>query len=101
MKIGKILRPNKKGQIVIPKEIRNELGIDQYSTLNLLIRDNGFYVHPITSIGAKTKTDNTAFLKMLKETQGAWGSASKEEIKKEKERRKLELKAAARSKNAW
>lgn len=102
MKIGKILKPNKKGQIVIPKDVRDELGINQYSTLNLLVRDDGFYVHPITNVGTtKAKTDNAAFLKMLKETQGAWGPASKEEIKRESARRKLELQASARARNAW
>lgn len=101
MKIGKIIKPNTKGQIVIPKEVRSVLKINKNTLLNLLVRENGFYVYPIKGIQSQTETDKTALLKVLKETQGMWGKAKEDEVTKEKKSRKLELKAAAKARKKW
>lgn len=101
MKVGKIIKPNTKGQIVIPKEVRSVLKINKNTLLNLLVRENGFSVYPINDINSHAETDKTAFLNVLKETQGMWGKASDDELRKEKESRKLELKTATNARKKW
>lgn len=101
MKIGKIIKPNTKGQIVIPKEVRSVLKIDKNTLLNLLVRENGFYVYPIKGIHSQVESDKTALLKVLKETQGMWGEEASDELIKEKETKKLELKTSAEAKKKW
>jgi AbrB family looped-hinge helix DNA binding protein len=50
MKVGYIARPNKKGQVVIPKKLRDELGITSDTAINFVIRDNGVYMYPIEEV---------------------------------------------------
>lgn len=100
MKIGIISRPNKKGQFVIPQKIREQFGIDENSSLNIIVKDNGFAVYPIKEIHTQSERDigNEAFLKILEKTRGAWGPATKEDLKRERARRRLELRASRRRK---
>ena len=100
MKIGIITRPNKKGQVVIPKKIRDELYITENTPLNLVLRDNGIYIYPIEKIIPKTNKDES-FAEILIRTRGAWGKPSKEEIKREKQRHRLEILSSKKNKNAW
>lgn len=103
MKIGIITKPNKKGQIVIPKKIRDKLYITENTPLNLVVRDNGIYIYPVGEVVGKSEsqTSNEAFLELLKRTRGAWGKPSKEDIKREKQRDKLEKLSSKKNKNAW
>lgn len=100
MKVGFIAEPNKKGQIVIPKQIRDALRITADVSLNIILRGEGMYIYPIKRI--VTKEEEPDLLKVLEKTQGAWANSDwKEFDKREKIRRRLELKAAKKAKNAW
>jgi len=99
MKVGFIAEPNKKGQIVIPKQIRDTLGITANVSLNIILRGEGMYIYPIKRVITKEESD---LLKVLEKTQGAWADSDwKEFDKREKQRRRLELKEAKKAKNAW
>jgi AbrB family looped-hinge helix DNA binding protein len=97
MKIGVITQPNTKGQVVIPKKFRDELGIDSSVQLNMLIRGNGLYIYPITHVISVKKSDNN-YSAILQKTKGAlpenWDTLSKK-------RRALELSASRKRKQLW
>ncbi len=98
MNLGYIVQPNSKGQIVIPKNVRDKFGITEEDSLNLVIRGDGIYLYPIRMVVPKiTKTD--AYSKILEKTQGAWVGDSWEET--EARSREIELDAAKKRKNAW
>ncbi len=98
MNLGYIVEPNSKGQIVIPKKIRAKFGIKKGDFLNLIVRGDGIYLHPIRLVVPKlTKID--AYAKVLEKTQGAWGEDDWPET--EARRRKIELEAAKERKKAW
>ncbi len=96
-----ITKPNMKGQIVIPKEIRDTLKIDQNSCLNITLAGSGIYVQPVDEVYTKTET-KSAFLAMLEKTKGslaeenwtAWEES-------EKRYRKGEIAAVKKNKKAW
>lgn len=100
MKVGIITTPNSKGQIVIPKTVRDLLGITPNIPLNLIVRDNALHMYPVREINSDHKILNTAFLKLLKKTQGAWAD-DKTWVKTRKKRRKIELEASKKRKQAW
>lgn len=50
MKVGYIAKPNKKGQVVIPKKLRDELGITSDTAINFILRDNGLYMYPVEEV---------------------------------------------------
>lgn len=100
MNIGIITQPNSKGQIVIPAKFRKTLGIDSDVHLSLSLMGQGIFVQPV-SASAKMPANNDALLALLEKTQGAWGPASKGELKREQGRRKLELSASKRRRKAW
>ncbi len=98
MNLGIVTKPNTKGQIVIPKKFREELGINEDVLLNLVIKGNGVYITPLDK--AITTSDTTKIsLEILRRTAGAWGGDDwgKTEI----ERNKIEIKASEKRKNAW
>lgn len=98
MKIGTITTPNAKGQIVIPKAIRKALRINANTPVNISVRGNGVYIHPIKEvIGAYETVDS--YLKILEKTAGSWRGDSWPQT--ERRRRKIELAASKRLKKAW
>lgn len=98
MKVGIITTPNVKGQIVIPKVIREALKIGPNTPVNLQLRGDGIYIHPIREIITDVESENS-YGKILALTQGALGA--KPYYKNEKLRRKIELQAARRRKQKW
>lgn len=98
MNIGIITKPNTKGQIVIPKNIRDTLGIGEDTPLNLVVRGNGIYIYPIAQIVAKTEKVSS-YSKLLEKTQGAWAGDDWDVT--EARRRKIELKAAKKMRESW
>ncbi len=94
-----ITQPNAKGQIVIPKQIREELHIDQDTLLKIIIRDQGFSVYPIDSIETRGSRENT-YTEILKSTQGAWTNDKTWDAMRKK-RREIELAASKRRKRGW
>jgi len=99
MKIGIITEPNKKGQIVIPKEFRKVLGITSQTPLNLVLRGGGVYIYPIDEVLTKLESESS-FLSILEKTQGAWAD-DKSWKRTEKRRRKIEQASSLRRKKAW
>ncbi|OGG02165.1 hypothetical protein A2W14_06570 [Candidatus Gottesmanbacteria bacterium RBG_16_37_8] len=95
MKIGTIIYSNEKGQIVIPKNIRNSIGIDKNVPLNVIERGNGIFIYPIEEIRTKADT-NESFYRLLEKTRGAWAGDDWPETAKK--RRKIELAASRRRK---
>ncbi len=100
MKIGIITKPNKKGQVVIPKKIRDELYINENTPLNLVLRDNGIYIYPIEKIIPKIRKEES-YTEILKKTQGTWGKETKEEKAIRIKQKKIELASSLRNKKAW
>lgn len=98
MKIGIITKPNAKGQIVIPKEFRDALGIDSKVLLQLSLRGSGIYIQPIEGVITKEGKESS-FVEILRKTQGAWVGDDWEKTRAR--RRKIELAAARRRKKEW
>jgi len=71
MKSGIILKPNSKGQFVIPQPLRKTLGITAATYLHVLQRGHGMYLYPIQEVIGKRDHENS-YHAILKETKGAW-----------------------------
>jgi len=97
MKIGYIVEPNSKGQIVIPKSVRDKFRINPKTSLNLVIRGRGMYLTPIRQVISGVD-EEASYLEILKKTKGAWGRKDDEIFKR---RRKTELSASQRRKKRW
>lgn len=102
MNIGSIVEPNSKGQIVIPKKIRDELNIKEDTPLNIVVRENGIYIHPVKEVITyeEAKTSRTILLELLNETRGMW-AGDKNFSQRQAQREKLEIVASKRMKRAW
>lgn len=98
MKIGIITTPNNKGQIVIPKSIRDALGINEQIPLNLTIRGQGIYIHPIRSVMTEVNLTDS-YSKVLQRTKGAWAGDDWE--KTNAIRHAIEQKMSTQRKKSW
>jgi AbrB family looped-hinge helix DNA binding protein len=98
MNIGTITKPNQKGQIVIPKEYREELGIDSNRFLNLVLRGRGIYIYPVVDVVIDSG-NQSSYLKILERTQGSW--LNDDWNISRKRRKKIELKASKKRKRLW
>ena len=92
-----ITKPNQKGQIVIPKTMRDKLHITKDVPLSIVMRGGGIYVSPLSDIGG-TAESKDAYAKILHKTKGTWAE-SWDTL--EKKRRILELAASKRRKHLW
>lgn len=97
MKIGIITKANPKGQVVIPKEYREALGMKTDTPLHLTVRGKGLYVQPIREVIIGEESEST-YPAVLERTKGKWG---KEAEGKGRRQRALELKASHRRKHEW
>ena len=97
MNIGVFTKPNSKGQIVIPKEMRDELGIGTDITLNVSISGKGIYIVTVEEFIVSTETENS-YLKLLEKTKGSWGDVDLVQVKKKK---KFELVASEKRRQSW
>lgn len=96
-----IATSNVKGQIVIPKIIREALDIRPRTNFNVIVSGGGIQLHPIRTVVTLAEK-NKAFLKLLEMTQGSWGPMTKKEKLMEKKRRALELARTRRlKKGLW
>ena len=98
MKVGIITKPNQKGQIVIPKKMREALGIDVNVFLNLILRGNGIYIYPVEEVITKVEKENSYF-EILQKTQGSWSAEDWNLLRKK--RRKIERDASKGRKQRW
>ncbi len=101
MNIGTIVTPNIKGQIVIPKKIRDDLNISAGQLFNVIVSNGGIHMYPVNEVVTQEETDNkrAALLQILKNTRGIL--KGKPYYKNEKAMRKLELEEARERKRAW
>jgi AbrB family looped-hinge helix DNA binding protein len=95
MKVGNIVETNQKGQLVIPKKIRDLLGITPGKALNILVRDNGVYIQPIDEVVSSSQSASS-YYKILKRTQGSWVGDDWPET--QRKQRKIDLVEAKRAK---
>lgn len=95
MKVEYFASTNLKGQVVIPKKLRDDLNISSSVLLHILKRGNGFYVYPIKEVIGLDPID-TSYLDILSKTKGSWDSDSSLGNKSN-----IELKASQARKQAW
>lgn len=98
MKVGIIVTPNSKGQVVIPKQVRTALGIDTKVPLNLVLKEDGIYLYPIKEVVTNLESESS-FAEILKRTAGAWRGDDWEKTRKR--RREIELRATEKNKAEW
>ncbi len=99
MKVVNVTTTNQKGQLVIPKKMRDKLGIDSSVPLNLVLRDNGIYIAPIEEVITKVEKEDS-YLDLLAKTKGGW--AKTEDWKETRKKRKgIELEASEERKKKW
>lgn len=98
MKIGSFTTPNDKGQIVIPKEIREALHINPTVTLNVILAGNGIYIYPVEEFLTKAEGESS-YIKLLEKTKGTWKDEKWDTLKSGKS--KIELAASTSRKNSW
>lgn len=99
MKVGIFTEANKKGQIVIPKVMRDSLGINENVLLNIIQKDGGVYIYPVSDVITKIESEDS-YSKVLDKTRGAW-RFDKGWKKREKEIKRIEIAAARRNKKLW
>jgi AbrB family looped-hinge helix DNA binding protein len=98
MKIGSFTTPNDKGQIVIPKEMRDALHIDTNATLNIILAGNGIYIYPVEEFLTKVEGESS-YIKLLEKTKGSWKDDNSDMLHKKKSQ--IELEASKSRKKAW
>src|SRR5579875_3193122 len=98
MKVGSFATTNDKGQIVIPKDMRDALGIDSGVILNLVLAGNGIYVYPVEEFITKSETENS-YTHLLEKTKGTWADEAWDEV--EQRRSRIELDASKTKKSQW
>lgn len=98
MNIHSITTPNTKGQVVIPKKIRDSLGISAGMLLKVIRVGQGIYLYPIIDVVTTADSDDS-YTKVLEKTRGAW--AGDDWPRQAARRRKIELAAARRRKQSW
>ncbi len=85
---------NTKGQIVIPKKIRDLLGLNHNSLLKISSMDTKVIIEKIHENETQTESNN-AYLQILKSTQGSWENEPFDS------KRKIELSASKKRKSLW
>jgi AbrB family looped-hinge helix DNA binding protein len=98
MKIGSFTTTNDKGQVVIPKEIRDSLGIDSHVTLNITVAGAGIYIHPVEEFITRSESESS-YLQLLEKTKGTWADDDRDTLRHS--RSKTELDASKSRKKPW
>ena len=92
--ITHVTKLNTKGQLVIPSEIRNALGLKTNDNVEIKLVGNFIAVSPVKDIITSRSYENT-YSSILRDTKGTWSDndftymtdKSKKEIDKAKERK--------------
>lgn len=90
---------NTKGQVVIPKKIREQLNITPDTILQVGLTANSFVFTPVKSVITLADSDSS-YLQILEKTHGSWLEAEKPK-KQKTNKRNLELLASKNRKQAW
>lgn len=90
----KFIKPFSRGQITLPKNYREYLGIDENSWLRITLREDEILIKPVEKEGQrrtiKPKISLKKYLKILPQIQGAFGDelvGENKQIRKEVEKR--------------
>jgi AbrB family looped-hinge helix DNA binding protein len=100
MNIGHFTTPNTKGQIVLPKSIRDALGITERVTLNIRIVGDGVYIQPVTHAMSPAEYEGS-YLNLLSKTKGAWSEQTPDEKKRMTNKTLMEISASKKRKKLW
>jgi AbrB family looped-hinge helix DNA binding protein len=95
-----IASTNTKGQLVIPKSIREALGIRPNAPVRIAVCENAVHIEPLVDV-VPLRKHASKLMRVLRETQGAWGSASTQETTNDKKQAALERKQAKRVSRVW
>lgn len=93
--------PNAKGQVVIPWRIREGLGIDENTQLQMVVSGQSVVMYPLVDVMRRNRLGRETFREVLARTAGAWGPATGEDLRLERARRKRELAASRKRAKAW
>ncbi len=96
MNVGTFTTPNAKGQIVIPKGIRDKLGINEKVTLNITVSGNAIHIYPVSGFITSTEGESS-YSQLLEKTKGSWGTVKPLSPAKSQ----LELAASKKRKKTW
>lgn len=97
---GTIASSNAKHQVVIPGFARKALGITKPVQYYVTVTpDQKITLEPFTDVQVSQRAKNLSYLKILKQSQGAWVGDDWPEQEKEIEKR--EKKAAEEMRKAW
>ena len=100
MNIGVIVNTNVKGQIVIPKRIRDSLAISPQTPLQIIQAGQSIVLHPISDVVRRTDSKDT-WRDVLEMTAGSWGEANEKTNQADEARKRRELAAAKKRKASW
>ena len=101
MSTSTITQPNVKGQIVIPKKIRDELGIGPDTQLYITKQGQSVLISPLFYSQGEDKSSLEWRLQVLRETQGAWGPETADERKHRLAIERKERIAVKKMREAW
>lgn len=93
-----ITKTNQKGQLVIPKEFRDFLGINSEVLLSVVLRGCGVFISPVSEVITKARIE-PSYSAILEKTRGAWRGDDWPQTRKK--RRKIELQASKNRKQVW
>ena len=99
-----ILYPNAKGQVTLPKKLRDQLDIQPTTPLAPSLSGNQIILTPIVSVQAKpapqSKAKQAQLYNSWKKLQGTWANDHTWE-KTSQNRHALELKASSQKRQGW
>lgn len=98
MNTGTFATTNSKGQLIIPKKMRDALNIDSHVTLSLQLVGGGIYIYPVQEFIAKVESESS-YAQLLEKTKGAWKDEDWVGIREK--RSSIELKASKTRKRPW
>lgn len=100
MKTSYIASTNTKGQIVIPKLLRDILSITPETSLNITCSGEGIYLYPIEAVVTKAERNSgNTYLSLLKITKGAWRNEDWEKVNSK--RKNIEIADSKKRKQTW
>ena len=100
MSFTTIATANQKGQVVIPKKIRDELGIDSQVKLLISQRNSGVFIQPVKGVITQLSDCDSGYTELLAKTQGAWQD-DQTWPEQSKARSQLEKQASQKRRSRW
>ena len=98
MKIGNLVNSNSKGQIVIPKAIRDSLNITDGTVLHIKVMGGSISMVPIQGVISEFPSESS-YGALLTKTQGSWKTENWNKLSEK--RSKIELESSKKRKKSW